>query len=565
MTWTATMGFIRRSAPLFLAGVVPAYFLTNYFSILYDDSFSFILLCLFFQILGGIACWLLSKNGFFRFNWRTHWLTVLVLAAAASLPVSTLAISLQFPGLFNQRLVFVEPSLLPLFFGLAVLSTSFVIWLTSRLEKSAVTELHEDNWIIRFVRGNRAGILLAVLFFFVYFASAQSLNFPGRYTRDQYFEADISDWIVRLTAHPTEEQLPVRAVHPAVLLFLRPLVWLLSVPLNGDRLQAAFMLSAMAGSGSVFVTWLIVKRRTGNTNFSLLSASILGASASHLLLGSMLESYIFSAFALISFCFLMQSNRTSLNYSVPAGMLIFGITVTNLAQACMLYFMERPRIRIILQFVSTVVLLVLLLNVLQVQLFPYADPLYDPSSLLAEQAYRHDLFAEPQIFTGRVNLISRAVILYGVIAPTPFVLLEELGTNVPTFRTFQIVARETRVAGYEGLADLVAKLWVIIVAFSAILSVTAFLKTKKIPSFPLSLILSLGFNLALHALYGDDPMLYSPNWTYALILFVSSAFERWAGSKWIQVFLIIFLCLLVHTNLGLIHQILSVSAPIYGN
>lgn len=563
MTWTATMGFIRRSAPLFLAGVVPAYFLTNYFSILYDDSFSFILLCLFFQILGGIACWLLSKNGFFRFNWRTHWLTVLVLAAAASLPVSTLAISLQFPGLFNQRLVFVEPSLLPLFFGLAVLSTSFVIWLTSSLEKSAVTELHEDNWIIRFVRGNRAGIILAVLFFFVYFASAQSLNFPGRYTRDQYFEADISDWIVRLTAHPTEEQLPVRAVHPAVLLFLRPLVWLLSVPLNGDRLQAAFMLSAMAGSGSVFVTWLIVKRRTGNTNFSLLSASILGASASHLLLGSMLESYIFSAFALISFCFLMQSNRTSLNYSVPAGMLIFGITVTNLAQACILYFFKVLRIETILKFVTLVAAITLALHLVQTRLYPNSR-LMTASSLARERIYSFDPFGPAWQTIGRINLTARAILLYGVVAPEPFILSEELGATTPNFRTYRMGIAELYVAGYKGLADITVKSWFLILLLAIIQFLANTFKSPRTMTFHLSLLFCLGFNIVLHVLYGDDPMLYSPNWVYALVLLVSASFEKWADNRWLQVGAIAFLALMMYTNLGLIHRIMSVSLPFYG-
>jgi hypothetical protein len=59
-------------------------------------------------------------------------------------------------------------------------------------------------------------------------------------------------------------------------------------------------------------------------------------------------------------------------------------------------------------------------------------------------------------------------------------------------------------------------------------------------------------------------MLYSPNWVYALVLFVSSSFGKWADSKWLQLGLIILLGMIIHTNLGLIHQIMEVSLPYYG-
>ena len=74
----------------------------------------------------------------------------------------------------------------------------------------------------------------------------------------------------------------------------------------------------------------------------------------------------------------------------------------------------------------------------------------------------------------------------------------------------------------------------------------------------------VGFSLALHMVYGDDPMLYSPNWVYALVLFVALTLQRWADRRWLQVSLIIFLTLLMNTNLRLIHQIMEVSLPYFG-
>jgi hypothetical protein len=82
--------------------------------------------------------------------------------------------------------------------------------------------------------------------------------------------------------------------------------------------------------------------------------------------------------------------------------------------------------------------------------------------------------------------------------------------------------------------------------------------------FPLSLLLCLGFSFSLHVVYGDDPMLYSPNWVYALVLFVALMLQRWADRRWLQLTLMVFLVMLMSTNLGLIHQIMEVSAPFYG-
>jgi len=313
----------------------------------------------------------------------------------------------------------------------------------------------------------------------------------------------------------------------------------------------------------VFMASLIVKGRTNSTFFALASASLLGASTSHLLLGSMLETYIFSALALIFFCFLLQSDRTSLRLTIPMGVMIFGITITNLAQACILYFLKLPRLKVMIQFILAVVLTVLLLNVLQVQLFPFAKPIYDPSNLLVEQKYGSNPFKASRRLVGRINLISRSVLLYGIVAPTPYILTDELGTPVPNFRTFKITAGELQVAGYKGFSDIAAKTWIVILGAAIILFILDLFKSPKQMGFPISLVLCMGFSFGLHIVYGDDPMLYSPNWVYALVLFASSSLERWVDNKWIQLALIVFLGMMIYTNLGLIHQILSVSLPYY--
>lgn len=548
-----------------LLGVPASFLFTSYFSNFHPGYIQFIFLVLCSQILFGTGGYLILQGAYEKLSvsWRNTWASILVLIVVGTLAVSSVLISWQFPGLFNQRLVSMGESLLPAFFGLTILSTPVVLWLIGRIEKGRLPFIEEARFT-RYMQRNRAGIFLAILFFLTYFTFTQSVNFPGYYTRDQYFETDISDWIKRLTASPTEEILPVRSVHPAVLLILRPLTGLLSVLMNGDKLQAAFMLSALAGSACVFMTWMIVKQRTGSMPYALISASLLGASASHLLLSSMLETYIFSALALVSFCYLLQTDRISLKSTVPMGVVIFGITITNLAQACILYFLKLPRVKVMIQFIGSVVLTAILLNVIQVRLYSFSRPLYDPSSLLSEQKYRYTLFETPGRFGGRVNQISRAILLHGMVAPDPFILTDELGVSVPNFRTFKIAAGELQVAGYKGLADVTAKIWIAILGLAIILFIFNLLKSPVQMVFPASLVLCMGFSFGLHLLYGDDPMLYSPNWVYALVLFVSVSFERWSHNKWIQAGLIVFLGLMTCINLGLLHRIMNVSLPFYG-
>lgn len=553
----------RKNLPNHLLGIIPAYILTTYFSTIHDGFVPFLLISLTFQILCGIFIRVFLSEDPPKMDWRNQRASILTLITAAALPLSAAVISWQFPSLFDRRLLFMDASRFPVFLGLLLISTPLSLWVNHALGRSGVFHATDSAGLIQFLQKNRAGFMAALLFFLAYFIFAQTLNFPGHYTRDQYFETDISDWILRLTAHPTDEQFPVRAVHPAVLLFLRPLVWLLSIPLNGDRLQAAFLLSALAGAACVFMTWMIVRQRSGSTAYALISASILGASTSHLLLGSMLETYIFSALALISFCFLIQDGRTSLKQAVPMGVVIFGITISNLAQACILYFFKVLRIRTILTFVALVVAITLALHLVQTRLYPNSR-LMTASSLARERTYSFDPFGPAWQTVGRVNLTARAIFLYGILAPQPFVLSEEIGANTPNFRTYRKGVAALYVAGYRGLADIAVKSWFLVLSLAFILFLAGMFKSPRRMTFHLSLLSCLGFNLVLHILYGDDPMLYSPNWVYALVLFVASTYEKWADNGWLQAGSIAFLALMIYTNLGLIHRIMSVSASFHG-
>src|SRR5688500_10101736 len=558
--------FRMRFVPLWVAGTVVAYFLTSFFSNFYPSAYQFIFLSLIFQLLCGTAAFLLLDDILqgLQINWQRDWTAILTLCIAFLLSVSAVIISWQFPGLFDRRILFMDLPRVPLFIMLAFISMGSTTLLLKALNRNDIPELLKRARFFRFSQENLPGILLAIFFFFTYFTFAESINFPEFRTLDQFFDTDISAWLARLTSTTRQDVSMVRAVHPAVLLFLRPLVWFISIFLNGDRLHAVFLIHALAGAACVLLAWLIVKRASGNTTYSLIMASLLGASTSHLLLGSMLETYIYSALALIFFAFLVQSENTSLKVTVPAGVFVFGITVSNFMQTCILYFLKQPHIKVIIKYVLMVVFIILMLNILQIWLYPNAKPVFVPANLLIEQRYRFNVFGFSWRAIGRISLIVRAILLYGIVAPKPFILTKELGANFPNFRTFQITIGEFHVAGYTGLADVTVKFWMIIFATAGILFILSLLKTPKQMWFSIGLVLCLGFSLILHTIYGDDPLLYSPNWVYALVLFVALSLQRWADQKWLQITMIVFLSLMMIVNLNLIHQIMSVSLPFYG-
>jgi uncharacterized protein (DUF486 family) len=86
-------------------------------------------------------------------------------------------------------------------------------------------------------------------------------------------------------------------------------------------------------------------------------AGLLGLSNSHLILSVFLESYMFSAVALIVFLLLIQQEEKPLAHLVPAGLLSFGITMTNFIQTCILFFVTTPRIKTIFKYVLSVLIL----------------------------------------------------------------------------------------------------------------------------------------------------------------------------------------------------------------
>ena len=93
------------------------------------------------------------------------------------------------------------------------------------------------------------------------------------------------------------------------------------------------------------MVWVFIKRQSQNRAYALLIAALLGLSTAHFFFGVVIESYIFSAAALIGFVLAIQKNAQILFAPVTLSVITFGITITNFAQNFIGFFivqLKRP-------------------------------------------------------------------------------------------------------------------------------------------------------------------------------------------------------------------------------
>jgi hypothetical protein len=182
--------------------------------------------------------------------------------------------------------------------------------------------------------------------------------------------------------------------------------------------------------------------------------------------------------------------------------------------------------------------------------YPSSQPFFLISSTLGENAYLFSLFnVESWEILGRTLLLVRTFLLYSIIAPFPFVLLEEVGGSFPSFQFFKISNLNSvyLYSEYNGLANILVIVWILLVIISSFSFLTNLFNTRKL-NLSFAFLLCLIFNFALHFFYGEDPFLYSANWTYALIFFVFVNLAFLGENRVFQAILALFLILLAYNQ-----------------
>ena len=156
----------------------------------------------------------------------------------------------------------------------------------------------------------------------------------------------------------------------------------------------------------------------------------------------------------------------------------------------------------------------------------------------------------------RDRALVRAFLFNNIAAPSPLLSYKDIPFT--QFRFYR--AEDYTISEYSTpLQSVTGWVWATLLAVAAIFFVKDF-KSQNI-RLTLSLLGCVAFNLLLHLRYGKELFLYSPNWTYAVVLLLGISWKNLFAYKWFQILLIAFLALLMLNNAALIHTIMETSAP----
>lgn len=446
----------------------------------------------------------------------------------------------RFPRQFDVTAYVLPPETLTGFIVGMAAALPLAAWTVSAARR---TNFHQAR-LHRFVDAHLDGLVIAALFFSIYFLLAVIFNQPIFNFDDIFFDTDSRLWRFRFGTELYRDYYE-RTVHPFVLIIVRPWVWLVSLFLKGDMLYGAFIVTALTGALCVFLVWYFTRETVGNRLYALLIATLFGASTSQLMFGSLIETYIFLGASALVFIVLLLKDRP-LWMLVAAGLVSFGITVSNIAQTVIAHFVVKRNIPQLIRYGLIAAALVVPLNLLNNLIYPKAHPyLWEVSTLQYEEK---NVF-EPTL--RRADFLSRVMVLHSFIAPDPLLLKEDIPfLKVWMFRA-ALKKAPLQIARYQTeLGNALVAAWLGLAAVGGIL----FLKNlfKRDNRFPFAFMLTGLFFFALHMRYGRDVFLYSTNWTYAIILFLALAWRDLSGKRWFQTALLMFTALLMVNNSRLI-------------
>jgi hypothetical protein len=265
---------------------------------------------------------------------------------------------------------------------------------------------------------------------------------------------------------------------------------------------------------------------------------------------------------LIVFLLLLQRENAALKMLVPAGLLTFGITITNFIQTLIMFVCTEFKPIKIAKYAALVLALSIVLAFLQVTIYPTSQPFYIPSNLLDEDRYSFNMLAEglPRTLE-RAHVLGRTITLFSVVAPRPLVLLEETGCTFPCFQTYKHRWNGALINSYAGLGSVLARGWFLILLLAAGVFARKVTQSAGGVSLQIALLGCILLNFVLHMNYGDDPMLYSGDWTYAVVFFTALSFKGLADKTWFQAGALAFILALMFNNWRFLQAVLSALEP----
>jgi len=481
-----------------------------------------------------------------------------------TLPVLLAALTLmsaRFPAMFSWEDISIPSAWVGPFAASAVVAGVWGVAALEQFESRGLREKFRASLLWARLRDHQPGLYAAGMFFLIHLILVLALNHPALSLNSVVFESDAGPWM-SILGSPRGEAVN-RAVHPLLLITARPLVRLLG-GFMGEHWQLAPMLVVAAASGAcVFMAWVFVKRAAGDATYAFIFAILLGSTATHLLFGSLVETFAFAMASLILFYLLVQAAERRFAVLVPAGLMVFGITVSNFAQPVIGLLFSGFGLRRLVSYCLFVLTAGVVLTALTGALYPSWQTLFFvPSDAAFETHFVKPVYAAPAAqLRHKVELAGRTMLLYGVVGPSPVEVIAHKAPR-PTIDLKTFDARSGLYASYKGLANIPLAMWLMVLGGSLVLFVREFRSTRHL-GLMLGLLGSLAFNFFLHLNYGTELLLYTPYWTYAVIFFVALAYAGLAGRKWIEYSLAGFVLALMINNTWFIYATLRSLAPFF--
>jgi hypothetical protein len=441
----------------------------------------------------------------------------------------------------------------------AFVSSAWGLIALEQIEKRGWYEAFRKTKLFSFIKENIVGIYTGTSFFFINLILARAINHPTFSFNSIIFEADAGPWFAILGL--PEGYNVNRAVHPLTLITIRPFVRFIGLFLADKWFLAPMLGIALTSGAAVFMAWVFIKRAVQNDTHAFIFSTLLGASASHLLFGSVTETYVFGMASLVFFILLVQANEKRFSVLIPAGLLVFGITITNIAQSMIALFFKKFGLWRLVYYGIIVLTAGITLTAFVNMLFPgNQSSFWVPEDILFEAQFSRPVHtAQTDNIILRAEIVSRNMFLYNVLAPTPIEgqRLQPSGDSLISFKTYN--DKDGAIASYEGLANFPLMAWSILLLTSLIL----FIKNIRSDNAPLlyGILAGLAFNFFLHMNYGTELFLYTANWTFLVVFFVALSLKDIASRSWFQTSMVIFLLALLANNVRFLSIILSGLAP----
>lgn len=497
------------------------------------------------------------KNGFLN-----NWLNIFLVLTLPAFFVAMFLISLNFPTMFPIGYITVPTEWLDLYICSSVVAGAWGIVILEQIENRGYYQKFRQTKLFGFIKENLPGIYAGFLFFLVSLILARAINSLRFNIHSIIFEADAEPWL-NIMGYPDGYDVN-RAVHPLVLITMRPFTRFIGLFMGENWFLSPMISISIMSGATVLMAWVFLKRAIKNETYAFIFTLLLGATASHLLFGSITETYIFGMASLMFFLLLIQADEKRFSVLVPAGLLVFGVTITNIGQSVIGLFFKKFGFWRLVRYCTLVLSTGIVLTAFVSMIYPDNQTFfYVPQDILFEARFSQPVYASPmEQLTRRAKTVARAVFLHGTLAPTPIEDYTGKQTDTPIikFKTYNV--KDNIVAKYEGLAIIPLTLWALLMTAAALL----FIKNIRTQDTPLllSLLGGIAFNYFLHLNYGDEIFLYTAYFTFLVVFFVAVALKDLGERIWFNMALTVFLLMVMANNAKFIFTIMHGLAPYYG-